>query len=283
MSEKNFNENISDAVEEKICTSKFFNNFDLPEQYEVAELGEKSFGIIKLCKVNVAKFKSMSHIIDNVYLLDLENGNKCLLGSVNGEVVLSDEFTKIVKVLKEFVLIEKEDGTRAFIDVHYALDKGAFRTFEWYSHFGKKYEVFELPSGKKVVISSEDLKVSEGEYISINRCKGHRNINDKFVICTLAENGKSTVIRISDLKESKQFKLIMMLFPEYEMIHTNYVRVFLENTNKSALMRIDDFEISRQYDEIQLLSSDYARVKEGEVEKIVKLDDFTVAKWEKEE
>lgn len=118
MGEKSFRWLLSRPVEGKICTLEFFNESELPEGYVIARIGSGLFAIIKTGKMNIVmvRFRTISKIKKNKYLLELDNGEKRLLTILLDKVVLSDVFKDVIKVMQGYIFVENSDGKRYFID-----------------------------------------------------------------------------------------------------------------------------------------------------------------------
>ncbi len=234
-----------------------------------------------------AIYDMIEEIDTNVYALKKVNSatiQMLVYDEEEKQLYCSEEISSIVKVFKEFVLIECVDGKKEL------RGRGGF--YKCNERFNlehiKRYRPFinhviaELPNGKFTILT-EDLRVADIEFddTADHHIVGH----NKYRIVKFKDDNENSyaVVRISDLKVSQRFDTIKK-YKYFGSVSDRYLFVYEDKDSNPAIMRIEDFKVSKEYFVIRPISEQYALVIDFCYvdEKILRLKDFRISKWENE-
>lgn len=260
-----------------ICTSQFFEKGKFPEQYAIVKLNEDEYRIVELqsfeCK---ASFKKMSQINGECYLLEAEDNNKTVLKIEDKEIFFSEQFQKVLKIFKKYIIVSDLSEKRRLVPLCYYKNL----MFEMWPNCPKNgvlngldYAIMDLPNGKKTILLAEGFAFSDLEFDSMPYCG-----NTISAIVFYEDKDEYAIIRIEDLEESKHFENISYIGPYYKPISAEFCQA-TSSEGKKCLIRVSNFEESKGYDEIEMLSYNYALVRNGKETNILRLSDFVEAQW----
>lgn len=241
------------------------------ESHGVFYIGQQ-YAIVCRANNNIMHiFDELNQIAPNVYVLSRKDANKVVLLIYKENSFLQIEGIKqIVRVFKEYILVEYPEGKKGLYTL-YSFEEVPFETLPGYSE-EKNYVIIKLPNNKFTLLT-KDLRVADVEFNAI------KEDSKSFVIVKSDHMYSTCVVRISDLKVSPKYYNILFYGSSDE-----YVKV-CDFSKPPCIMKVSDFEKSDGYLSIAYLSNRYALVKEDcySEEKILRLNDFAVSKWDKKQ
>ena len=274
MSKKILKVTFTQTLDLRECEEKSLD-FKLPfvESHGIYNFG-KSFALV--CKKDntvTAIFDALKNVALNAYILSRTDTDELVMIVYSNNKLHIVEEIEEFKAFKEYILVKYLDGKKEL----YYISNDTFRKCQFSSlkeyTSEKSYVVLKLPNDKFTLVT-EDLKVADAEFSAI------KEDLRSFVIVKFDNMFQAyAVIRLSDLEVSTKYFNIHFFGKSDE-----YVQVY-EFANPPKIMKVSNFETSDGYLSIQYISEKYALVKEDcySEEKILRLNDFAVSKWDKKE
>jgi len=251
------------------------------KEYAIVTLKNGVYTILSLNTFEcLSYYQKIAKHSEGIYLADLLEGGQVFLCLEQSNLIISERFKKLVKGFEKSSVVETYSNERKM------MHKSPWSGFSWKdslssdskeSAHSTKYAILNLLNGKKAFVMEKGFLIPDIEFESVgNYCD--KESNDIFRIVCVSGEKHYRVFRIKDFKLSEQFSSISRINPFYRDSSIGYVEVTLSNGKKS-IMRIEDFEISPEFNKITCLSYQFVAVNDGE--SVMKLSDFSLARWEK--
>lgn len=150
---------VAKIVEAEECTKDFIKEGEkFTSAYIICKMRKNKYAFVhKTSREVFVVFESVEKITEKVWLLNINKKEKRLIDISEFIPKMTYEFSKVIKVFEEYMLVELKDGDRSLLEFS-EIDTNSSTIFQG------PYRVFELPNGKYTIMDMDNLSVANFEF-----------------------------------------------------------------------------------------------------------------------